>query len=135
MKKISTLLLLLFLIVATTFAQESAQTRPSREQRTPEERAEAMTARMTKELPLNADQSTKIRAINLEQAKKMEAIRQKNGEDRAASHSEFKALSGETDTKYKEVLTAEQFTKYQQQEQEKTENRRDKMKERKSGAR
>lgn len=90
-------------ITSVSFAQEQQ----AKKEATPEMRAERMTKKMTVDLSLTKDQIPKIQAINLEAAKKHEAMKAENAKDKDAN-KEFRA---ETEAKYKTVLTPDQMTK------------------------
>jgi Spy/CpxP family protein refolding chaperone len=95
-----------------TLAAATAQQPGSRNLGTPEERAKSQTATLDSLVKLTADQKTKIEAINLDLAKKMnDAFRdgQGNREDRRAKMEE---ITAERDKLYKTVLTEEQYKKY-----------------------
>lgn len=123
-------LLILLASVALTTGVASAQTtnassssdvqRPQgprggdRQQRTPEQMADARAQQLTKQLNLNADQSAKIHQLTLEQAQEMQAKRAQNQADR-------KAMGADRDryeAQLKDILTADQYTKYTQERQE-----------------
>ena len=85
-----------------------------RQRMSAEESAKAQTERMEKLLSLNADQKTKIQAIDLDLAKQWDAKRQSvqgNREAMTAARQEIEKLR---ETKYKAVLTADQFKKFQE---------------------
>lgn len=104
-----------------------------REKKTPktaEERAGNITERLTNQLGLSADQKEKIYEINLGIAQKNDGIRANttlSKDERKKllleNHSARKAM-------YKEVLTAEQFAKYEAWEAEKKAKMEAKKKER-----
>ena len=85
--------------------------------KTPEERAENMTKRMTKELALTPDQQTKMKDLILrreqEREQKMEGAKQ----DR-----------GKWDAEMKAILTPEQYQKLQEKREEGKEKREEKRK-------
>lgn len=81
---------------------------------TPEEMATRQSQRMAQELGLNADQTTKIQQILLARGQEMQAMR---GQSRDASNREqmraqMEASRTKYDAQFKEVLTADQYTKY-----------------------
>ncbi len=129
MRKLSLILFIMIATVGVTFAQQADGR--SRHSRTPEERAELMTNRMVKDLALTNEQAAKLKEVNLAQAKEMEAIRSSQAEDRKENREEAKAVVSSTEEKYKEILTPEQFEKYQKNKEE----RIDKRKERSGGRR
>jgi len=97
------ILLASFLITASAFGQV---------EKTSEERATAQTEKMKKELSLTADQAEKIKTINLGIAQKNEGVKTSTmtGEEKKAAH---KSNEEARDAMLKDVLTAEQFQKYQ----------------------
>lgn len=78
-----------------------------------------MLAEMTKELNLTADQQTKVAAIQQDQMQQMKSLRT-SGEttDRQARMQQMQSLQASTDAKLKDVLSPEQFQKYQTKKQE-----------------
>lgn len=81
----------------------------------PAKRAEMQTARMTEQLALNADQSAKIKAINLKYAEKAKATHDANaGADKGKMKEAHKALRTEHQAEIKKVLTKEQAAKWEQ---------------------
>ncbi len=76
MKKVLMMLFLSVGVIAGSYAQDAAKTAQEPVARkTAAERAEMQTKRMTEELKLTADQATKVQAINLEIAQKVDAVR------------------------------------------------------------
>lgn len=94
--------------LTAAFAQDTTKrARRAMPKMSAEQRAEKVTSRLEKQLSLTADQKTKIYAIELENAKKMEAWR-------SADHSDMKerkAAIDEQKAKVDAVLTADQKTK------------------------
>lgn len=112
---------------ALTIGAAAAQTQPAtlpaggrehRQQGTPEERATRQSEKMTKELGLTADQSSRIKQILLARDQEMQALR---GQGKPAEGSreqmgtQMKASREKYDAQFKQVLTADQYTKYAQQ--------------------
>ena len=110
MKKIAVLVVMAFFAISS-FAQE-APARNKKERPSPEVRAEKMTARMKEKLALSDEQATKIKAINLEAAKKKDEMKKQADADRAAKKAKMKTVEQERDAKIQEVLTEEQKAKY-----------------------
>ncbi len=131
MKKIIVFAVFMLLLCQISFAQTAA----TREPKTAEERAEMVTARLTKALSLNEDQATKVKAIHLERFQKVEALKAKfkEADDKVAARGEAKSAVEEADQKMKEVLTADQFAKYEQQKQDRMQKQREKGRDRRSG--
>jgi Spy/CpxP family protein refolding chaperone len=131
MKKMLILLAAFTLTAGAANAQTSAPTpapiRIDRDQvgnKTPEQRAEARTQQLAKSLSLTAEQTEKVRQLNLAQAKEMQAVRTKN----AANREEAKAARDRHDAQLKAILSADQYTKYDQQRTERMNKRKDRMK-------
>jgi len=103
-------------ITSVSFAQEQQ----ANKELTPEMRAERMTKKMTVDLSLTKDQIAKVEAINLEIAKKREAMKAESTQDKEAN----KAFKAEMDAKFQTVLTPEQMTKMKELEQAKMEARK-----------
>ena len=110
------ILLASLIISASAFSQTT---------KTPEERAKHQTEKMKTELGLTADQEQKVYNINL-------GIDQKNEGVKTSTMTEEEKRKGlkynneARETMLKEVLTADQFTKFQALKQEKIEMRKDK---------
>ena len=84
-------------------------------QATPEERAERQLTMMTETLTLTADQTTKLKPIILARSTEQSALRQKmQGGEREALMGEYRKLNEKYNAQIKAVLTAEQYTKYEE---------------------
>jgi Spy/CpxP family protein refolding chaperone len=106
MKKI--LLMITFLAGTAVFAQ--AQT--PKAHKTPEQKAQHMTAALNKKLALSADQSAKVNAIFAKSAVSMDSLKANKSADRKANMQARKAIMANNDASLKTVLTADQQTKY-----------------------
>jgi hypothetical protein len=102
-------------------AQRAKMSPEQRGNKSPEQRAEARTAQLSKSLGLNADQTEKVRQLNLAQAQEMQTLRTKN----AANRQEAKATRDRHEAQLKAILTADQYAKYDQQRTERMSNRKD----------
>jgi periplasmic protein CpxP/Spy len=123
--------------IAATYAQDQApQTTQAnaKQRKTPEEKAQALTQRMTSNLGLTADQTAKVQAINLDKTQKLAALKTKYAGDRKQGFQEGKAIRQEWDSELKAVLSADQYTKYQQNKEELKAAHKGKRKHRKAGA-
>lgn len=107
MKKIVSVLFAVAIVSANVLAQEKPIEKAPRPQKSPEERAELMTKRMTKELSLNADQQTKIKAVVLKRAQERDVRIKEAKEQRERGDSDFKS-----------ILTPEQYTLFLQHKEE-----------------
>ncbi len=148
--KTKSLLLVMVLLVAfsaTTLAQRNSGIRPSQSENyqkkgparlSPEERVERQTKRLTEELGLSVEQTTKIKTIlqkesedQQAQFEKMksksqeekEAMREKMMANREAMRKQMDLKRAEQDTKIKKVLTSEQKVKYEKMQAERAANR------------
>ncbi|ARS39915.1 hypothetical protein CA265_09750 [Sphingobacteriaceae bacterium GW460-11-11-14-LB5] len=98
--------------LTAAFAQDTTKrVRRAMPKMTAEQRAERATSRLEKELSLTADQKTKIYAIQLENAKKMDTWKSADQGDMKSKMKERKAAMDEQKTKIDAVLTADQKTK------------------------
>ena len=94
------------------FAQDTTKrARKQMPKMTAEQRAEKATARLEKELSLTADQKTKIYAVELENAKKVETWRSADQGDMKGKMKERKEAMQAQKAKIDGILTAEQKTK------------------------
>jgi protein CpxP len=123
MKKTLILLAALALTTAgTTFAQTTTtapkkmKIKQEKPKQSPAQKADHGAAKMAKELGLNADQEARIEKILLARQQEMQAMKAKTGTgtDHKAMQPEMKAMKERYDAQFKEVLTAEQYTKYSQ---------------------
>lgn len=119
----------LLLVGVCNFAQEAnapknKSGKGSKEMKSPEQRTEAMLAKMTAELNLDAKQQAQIKPIIAEQSVKMEAMRVQMKANKESgvmpSDTDKKAMKkarmedkAATDTKIKAILSPDQFVKYQ----------------------
>lgn len=121
------ILALALLIGSASFGQEKTtkKSEPQREQRqtrtpkTAEERATNMTERMTKQLGLSDDQKSKIYEINLGIAQKNDGIRSNTALTKEDRRKQMQENHASRKAMYKEVLTPDQYAKYEAWEQEK----------------
>ena len=102
----------LFVVTLMLLATITIATAQQRQGMTPEERAKTQTERLEKLLTLSADQKAKVHAIELEIGKEMQAQRQRTQGDRDAMRAAMEAVNKKRDAKYKEVLRADQFKKF-----------------------
>ena len=83
---------------------------------TPEQRADRQAQRLTKELSLSADQTEKIKQMELARGQEMQALRGQasTGDDRATMRQTMQTMRTKYDTQLKDILTPDQYTKYGQ---------------------
>ncbi len=102
-----TILMGLFFIAAITSVAEA-------QQKTPEQKAQYQTSEMTKSLNLTKDQSSKVNAVMLKYAEKIDAVRKNEGLEAEAKQDQIKNLRQERENTLQNVLTAEQFKNYKE---------------------
>ncbi len=111
MKRLAMLVLSALLVSSVMFAQQ--RQRPSAD-----DMAKRQTEQMVSNLSLNDDQKSKVEAINLKYAQQQQAAFQSSNDDRQARMDEMKKMQEAKDTELKGILTSDQYTKYQQNQQE-----------------
>jgi len=90
--------------------------------RTPEQRANMQTQRLSKKLKLSAEQQAKVKEIFLARAQKVENVKSAQAEEKKQRKQQVKATKDESDAELKKVLTEEQYLQME-------ENRHQKMRE------
>ena len=125
---------IVFMLVSFFAINLSAQERPKRERISLEDRVSKQTEMMTKQLELTADQQTKIKEINLKYAQQMETGRKKVQEKKANERQEMRAQMESQmtakDADFKQVLTPEQYKKWQDKQTEVKDKMKNKTKHR-----
>lgn len=96
--------------VETIQAQDNSNPQ-SRQDQTPDQKADNQLQRLTKALTLTADQSTQIRPMLLELNQKRAAMR--DATDKRAAMKDMRNLVMAQDEKMKTILSADQYAKYQ----------------------
>jgi hypothetical protein len=88
--------------------------------KTPEEKAEAGTRKLTGLVNLTSDQQPKVKDVLLTRAQKVQSIREKyaNTQDKSKMHTELKAVKTESDNSLKSILTPDQYTQYEKAKQD-----------------
>ena len=71
-------------------------------------------AKLKAELKLTDQQAEKVRAVFEDIHQRKMAAKEKSGQDSAAFQAQYKKLMEERDARLKEILTADQFARYQQ---------------------
>ncbi len=102
----------------------SAQQRGPREKLTPEQRADKMVTRLNEELKLSDKQQTELKTWFTESFKKREENFQKNqNQNREAMRAQMQKKREATDAKLKEVLTADQYKTYKENQEKRLKER------------
>jgi protein CpxP len=133
MKKV--ILAALLVVGLTTYAQKKEGRRAGKEKLTLEQKVDIQVKKMTKDLDLNEKQTNDVRALVTKQIEKREAKR-KEMEDFKIKKKEdlkvqMKAEKEAVSIEMKKILTAEQYAKWEKNREEKIENFKEKMSERK----
>jgi Spy/CpxP family protein refolding chaperone len=104
-------LILAFAILISSISLFAQDAKPKK---TPEQRATMYVKELTTELSLTADQSSKIKAIQLESIKKLDELKAKatDGGDKKAGKKEAKAVTEAANASIKAILTDEQKAKF-----------------------
>jgi hypothetical protein len=110
----------LLVVGLTTYAQEKEGRRVGKEKLTSEQKVNLQVKKMTKDLDLNEKQTKDVRALVTKQVEKREAIK-------IQMQAEKEAVTVEM----KKILTTEQYAKWEKNREEKIENFKEKMSERK----
>jgi periplasmic protein CpxP/Spy len=124
MLKIKTLLIVLFVFGVSMIA--GAQDLDDLKNSTPEDRAEFLTDWMKTELKLDNGQTAAVQKINLNYSQKNQEVFNSDG-SRLRKLRKLKELAKEKDKELKNVLTQDQYAKYQAKKDE----LKEKIKERK----
>lgn len=94
-----------------TFAQEKKE-----KQISPEKKVAAQIKKMDQDLNLSDDQEAKLKVILLEQQKHKESLKNLTEEEKKAKKKELRQEREVFKNKVKEILTPEQFTKWQEKQ-------------------
>jgi len=116
MKKIGLFLMAVLFGTSLSMAQPGGQRSFN-----PEEMAKRQTAELKEALSLKADQEKKVYDLNLETSKKMSTMReqmQAGGNGMEGMREKMTQIRAEQDKKMKEILTADQWAKYQKYQEE-----------------
>ena len=113
MKKMILILFAAAIASVNCLAQEPPKEKAPK--KTPEERAEHMTQRLTKELALSPEQQVKAKAVIL-----------KREQDRDKLQNEVKEGHEKVKAEFKEFLTSEQFQKFEAKNEEMRKKRQEK---------
>jgi Spy/CpxP family protein refolding chaperone len=115
MKKLLVLIVAVFAYAGVAMAQGPMQMDPK-------EMAKFMTEHMVDQYDLNKDQEAKVLEVNKEFSKEMFSspmnFMEMGDEERQAFMAKMQKLTEARDKKFKEILTPEQYEKYQKQQEE-----------------
>ncbi|MEX0967932.1 MAG: hypothetical protein WD077_11885 [Bacteroidia bacterium] len=91
-----------------------------------EEQSNKMTEKMVQTLELDEAQEQKVSIINGNMTAGIAKVKEQNSEDREKARAEVSAIWDDHDRQMKEVLSAEQYRKYQELKAERRQNMRKK---------
>jgi len=121
----------LLVVGLTTYAQEKEGKRAGKEKLTSEQKVDFQVKKMTKDLDLNEKQTKDVRALVTKQVQKREAKRKEMENLKTKMREDMKAEKEAVSVEMKKILTTEQYTKWEKNREEKIENFKEKMSERK----
>lgn len=110
MKKIILALLLMLGITGYSYSQQP--------HKTPEERAQATSTKLGKDLSLTQDQIANVYNAALTRNREVEEARANKASNKEAIHSQVKVANESYDAQMKTILTPEQYTQWKQMEEE-----------------
>jgi hypothetical protein len=123
LKSIIALIIILFLSSGVFSQQQDVKQR-----KTSEERADNISQRMQKHLELNDEQKQSIHDALLDAFKQKETDRELYKNDKKARRQAAKTRFEKLDSRFKGILTTEQYKKFDVHKQKKIEKRKMKMK-------
>lgn len=101
-------------LVAATGVQAQQQDASARPQRTPEEKAELLTKKLSKQLSLSDEQVQKVEAINKEHLVKLADLRKDKSNDRQSNRQSMATARQQYEASLQQVLSETQFRQYQE---------------------
>jgi len=116
----------LIFLFTLPFSQVNAQRGPggAKGGKSPEERAQAQTGRMTEHLSLSEKQAEKVGEINLKYAQQLKDARQNfEGDDRSSLRTTMHDIRTKHEEELSTVLTSEQFEQFKVAQEEMRQNR------------
>ncbi|MDA3929902.1 MAG: hypothetical protein PF541_13200 [Prolixibacteraceae bacterium] len=125
--KIKSIFLVLGIVISMlSVAQGPGGQRPNFD---PDEMVKRQTDEMVENLGLSDEQAIQVKALNEKYGKKMGEAFQNAGEDRSSMRETMQTIRKEKDAELMDVLTEEQFTKYQDIEKKRREDMRQRRQE------
>ncbi len=126
---------LLTLTTVPVFGQAETAGKPSRMQKAPEEKAEAMTRRMTKELTLTPEQQTKVATLNEQLLADLSTVRTNAQKEKGARRAHVQEVRSGYEASLKTTLSAEQMAQYTQLRADRQQKRQQKRQQHPKGPR
>ncbi len=121
----TTIALIIILFLSPEVFSQQQEVKPKK---TPEERADNISQRMQKHLELNDEQKQSVHDALLDAFKQKEIDKELYKNDKAARKQAAKTRFEKLDSRFKEILTTEQYKKFDVHKQKKIEKRKMKMK-------
>ncbi|UCS94424.1 DUF4890 domain-containing protein [Echinicola marina] len=118
-------IMFLLAILVATVLQSEAQQRRERGDMDPEKMAERVAGHMEKELELSEEQKKEVYALFLESSKKRMEMRNQEKEEREAAREQMIADRKAQQAKLKEILSEEQFAKWEEMQRKMQERMRE----------
>ncbi|MFG6354835.1 MAG: DUF4890 domain-containing protein [Alistipes sp.] len=109
---------------SATAQQQTAENRHERRNQTVEQRAQRMTDRQAGDLSLSAEQRERLYEANLKLAESQRKIYEKRREEERERMADMQKHADKYDRKLREILTSEQYAKWQAAEQQRKEQMR-----------
>ncbi len=123
MIRISGLLLCFFLAMSGSSMAQNRDTSTVKKVRfTPEQRADKMSDKLDRRLNLSKQQDKDIHTINTDITQRMEALKRNTTLSKKDKMAQMKALNEERNQRFKSVLTADQYKKWNDWEMKKKEH-------------
>ena len=120
------ILIVILIGLLTSLYSQPCKDGRSNKKPNPEQRAERITQALNEKLSLSPEQFERIRAINLEAAKKIgEVLKTLPEGDRKARHHALKPIRQHTQNQIRSVLTPNQLTKLEQFHKERKQKRKE----------
>lgn len=124
MKKMVWMVLAAMMVtMGTESMAQPAQRGEGREKMSLEQMAERRTERLTEELKLSKKQAKEMYALQLEEMKRMQLMRDEKAGSREAMAERMKQARQERVAAYKQILTPEQFAEWEKMEKEQMKRR------------
>ncbi|SKA16566.1 hypothetical protein [Sediminibacterium ginsengisoli] len=120
----------LFLLIGATIGLTASAQDGRQAKRSPEQLAEIQTGQLKKKITLTADQENKVKEIELEYAKNLQALKN-DGTDRKSRLGKAKEIQDKKDNSLKSVLDEKQYAAYLEQKESRKDKLMEKRKERK----
>lgn len=108
---------IVLLLSASLVAQAQQKGNANRPQRTPEEKAEMLTRKLSKELSLSEDQIQKVEVLNKEHVERLSEIRNNNQAAKQGNRQSMAEARQQYDATLQGLLTEAQYKQFQEMKQ------------------